>query len=113
MPDEGEKKTGFFVDIKWLVTAIAIPMIAWCVSIEVRLSSGMPGRVATLEKALEPVLIEYGVRQELAKRGNKEASPVLTDDQNETKATKPENEPILKEQKKRIMNQFPNMKKGD
>ena len=71
MPEE--KKPSIMnatIDIKWLVTLL-IPFIAWCVSLEVRMSSGLSSRVTNLEVALQPVLIDYGVDKELEARGIK------------------------------------------
>lgn len=56
------------IDVKWLVTLL-VPFVAWCISIEVRMSSGLPQRVTNLEIALQPVLIDYGVDKELEARG--------------------------------------------
>lgn len=114
MPENNEesKKTKIRVgdvDIKWVVS-LMIPIIAWCISIEVRMSSGLPGRVANLETALTPVLIEYGVRQELAKMGDNKGS-VTKEDAHKIEAAKPEYKPIVDEQKKRIYEQFPNAAK--
>lgn len=117
MPDEQvekkeRKKIGTKVgdiDIKWIVS-LMIPVIAWCISIEVRMSSGLPGRVANLETALTPVLIEYGVRQELAKIGDSKGS-VTTDNQDKVEAVKPEHKDLVDMEKKRIYNQFPNAAK--
>jgi len=73
MPEEKKEKTSIMnstIDVKWLVTLL-VPFVAWCISIEVRLSSGLPQRVTNLEVALQPVLIDYGVDQELKARGIK------------------------------------------
>jgi hypothetical protein len=107
MPEEQKKKvTVGSIDIKWVVS-LMIPVIAWCISIEVRLSSGLPGRVANLETALTPVLIEYGVRQELAKRGDSRGS-ITTDNQDKVEAVKPEHKDLVDMEKKKIYSQFPN-----
>lgn len=69
MPEEEKKSImNSTIDVKWLVTLL-VPFIAWCISIEVRMSSGLPQRVTNLEIALQPVLIDYGVDKELEARG--------------------------------------------
>lgn len=82
MPSQEDKKSSIMnstIDVKWLVTLL-VPFIAWCISIEVRMSSGLPQRVTNLEVALQPVLIDYGVDKELEARGIKVpgTSPIAT-----------------------------------
>lgn len=74
MPEEDKKSImNATIDLKWLITLL-IPFIAWCVSLEVRMSSGLSQRVTNLEVALQPVLIDYGVDKELEARGIKVAT---------------------------------------
>lgn len=106
------------IDVKWLVT-ILVPFIAWCISLEVRMSSGLPSRVANLETALSPVLIEYGVQQELIKRGirtesqpsfiTSSPSPSFIESLPNIIAEK-QIEEIRKEESSKVKEQFPNVK---
>lgn len=100
------KVTGVHLDFKvlWMIAGV---LTGWGVSIEVRLASSMPARVANLEAELQPVLIEYGVRQELARRGGGGAAstPVITTD-GHLRPSKPEYEPLLEHERTKVANQF-------
>lgn len=106
------------IDVKWLVT-ILVPFIAWCISLEVRMSSGLPNRVANLETALSPVLIEYGVQQELIKRGIiKESQPSFITSSPSIPfienipniIAEKQIEAIREEESSKVKEQFPNVK---
>jgi len=107
-----EKITLGNIDIKWIVS-LMLPIIAWGVSLEVRMSSGLPARIVNLEVALTPVLIEYGVNKELAARGLK--STVVTTPPPAIAFgpvdIKEEEKRIAKEVKEQVIQQFPNAKR--
>lgn len=123
--EEVQEKVGFTFDLKWIIATIVIPLIIWCTSIEVRMyfarsdqvklqadqTKEALARVAQLETYLTPVLIEYGVRQELAKKGDKSATPVVEENKKPV-ATKPEFDKYVREQTTKINSQFPNRAKN-
>lgn len=114
MPEENEDKGGLGL-AKWIISTIAIAVVGWCVSIEVRMSiwksdqvQEMSQRVANLETALSPVLIEYGVQQKLAeikKATPPTAAPPKPEPSKEELARLRENERL------KIRTQYPNLAK--
>lgn len=116
MPEKEDKGMGL---VKWIISTIVIGVITWCVSIEVRMSiwksdqvKEMSQRIANLETALSPVLIEYGVQQKLAEMAKKTPPPVVpTVQPPKTEPSKEEVAKLREAEKMKIRAQYPNLAK--
>jgi hypothetical protein len=116
MPEEKEDK-GIGL-VKWIISTILIAVITWCVSIEVRMSiwksdqvKEMSQRIANLETALSPVLIEYGVQQKLAEISKKTAPAPTATPPPKTEPSKEEVAKLREAEKMKIRAQYPNLAK--
>lgn len=118
--NKNEDNKFIFGFVKWIVSTIILGVIAWCISIEVRLHDAkanqikeMLERVSNLETALSPVLIEYGVQQKLAEINKKTTPPVptVTPPPPKTEPSKEDVAKLREAEKMKIRAQYPNLAK--